>query len=328
MSSIRFLSAANVRRALPMRDTIDAMKTAYGQLSAGQAAMPLRSRTASEQTTLLTMPAYLSETEALAVKTVAITPANPTNGLPMIHAMVILFDVQTGRARAIMEGGTLTAIRTGAGAGAATEILARSDCKVAAIIGSGVQARTQLEAVCTVREIEQVYVYSSTRENAQKLADELAGQGAIPKDIIVSNSADEAVATADIICAATTSTTPVFDGSKIKEGAHINGVGSYTLEMKELDATTLQRSLITFDQHEAMMEEAGEIVAALASGAITPDNLHAEIGTIINGEAEGRTSETQITFFKSVGVAVQDAAAAHTALLNAERDSIGTLVDL
>lgn len=328
MSSIRLLSAADMRRALPMPDAVAAMKTAYAQLAAGQAAMPLRSRTAATHTTLLTMPAYLAQTEALAVKTVAIAPDNPTRGLPMIYAMVIVFDAGTGQARAIMEGGTLTAIRTGAGAGAATDVLARPDAAVAAIIGSGVQARTQLEAVCSVRQIAHVRVYSPTRANAQRFADEMAGQGPIPRDIIVSHSADEAIADADIICAATSSHTPVFDGARLKAGAHVNGVGSYTPDMAEVDATTLRRSLITVDQHAAIMEEAGEIIQALASGAIQPDDIHAEIGAIINGTAEGRTSDAQITFFKSVGVAVQDAAAAHVALHNAERDSIGTLVEL
>ncbi|MDQ7034991.1 MAG: ornithine cyclodeaminase family protein [Anaerolineae bacterium] len=264
----------------------------------------------------------------MGVKIVSVFPQNKTLNLPIIHAMVILLNAENGQAIAIMDGGALTAIRTGAGSGAATDVLARQDAKIVAIIGSGVQARTQLEAVCTVRDIEHVFVYSPTRANAERFAAEMAGIGKIPSTITVADSADEAIATADIICTATTSTTPVFDGSKVKNGAHINGVGSYRPDMQEVDEATLLRSRIVVDSYDAAWEEAGELIVALHNDTISEAAIHGEIGEIINGAKVGRTHNEKLTFFKSVGVAVQDAAAAAIVLKNAEAQNIGTLLAL
>jgi alanine dehydrogenase len=329
MSQIRFLSRDDVIRALPMADAIEAMKSAYGQLSAGQADMPLRGRVAGKNEGItLVMPAHLQQSNHLAVKIVSVFPQNTQQNLQIIHAMVVALDAETGQVLALLEGGSLTAIRTGAGAGAATDILARPDSKIVAIIGSGVQAKTQLEAVCIARTIEQVFVYSPTRANAERFAKEMAGKGLIPANIRIANSPDDAIRDADIICAATSSTTPVFDGSQLKAGTHINGVGSYRLDMQELDEITMQKSLIVVDSYEAAMEEAGEIVIAMKNGAIGENAIHAELGEIINGTKSGRENDEQITFFKSVGVAVQDAISAHIALENAKRESIGTLLEL
>ena len=329
MSQVRFLSRENVIRALPMADAIEAMKSAYGQLSAGQADMPLRGRVSGKKDGItLVMPAHLQETAHLGVKIVSVFPKNTEQNLPIIHAMVLALDAETGQALALLEGGSLTAIRTGAGAGAATDILARPNSAVAAIIGSGVQARTQLEAVCTARNIHQVHVYSPTKENAERFATEMAGYGPIPANIMIANTPEAAIREADIVCAATSSTTPVFDGSHLKDGTHINGVGSYRLDMQELDELTMQKSLIVVDSVEAVMAEAGEIVTAMKNGAIPEDGIHAELGEIINGKKSGRENDEQITFFKSVGVAVQDAISAHIALQNAEREGIGTLLEL
>jgi ornithine cyclodeaminase len=226
-----------------------------------------------------------------------------------------------------MEGRTLTAIRTGAGAGAATDILARSDAEVVAIFGSGVQARTQLEAVCTVRPIREVHVYSPTRDHAAAFAQAMAGRGPIPDQIEVADSPGAAVRDADIICAATTSHTPVFDGRNMKPGAHVNGVGSFTPAMQEIDWETIRRSLVVVDSREAALEEAGELIAPLNDGRMSADHIHAELGEIIAGQKPGRTSAEQITFFKSVGVAVQDAAAARIVLQNGQRQNVGMLLE-
>jgi ornithine cyclodeaminase len=329
MSHVRFLSRDDVIRALPMADAIEAMKSAYGQLSAGQADMPLRGRVSGKNDGMtLVMPAYLQGTGHLGVKIASVFPQNTAKNLPIIYAMVLALDAETGRALALMEGSSLTAIRTGAGAGAATDILARPDSSVVAIIGSGVQAKTQLEAVCTARNIERVYVYSPTRAKAERFMHEMIECPWSPDSIIVSDSSEEAIREADIVCTATTSTTPVFDGSQLRAGTHINGVGSYRLDMQELDEITLQKSLIVVDSYEAVMAEAGEIVTAMKNGVISEDAIHAEIGDIINGKKSGRENDEQITFFKSVGVAVQDAISAHVALQNAEREGIGTLLEL
>lgn len=327
VAQLRFLSASDVALCLPMVEAIAGMKAAYSQLSSGQAEMPLRGRVAGENDGItLTMPAYLRASGEMGIKIVSVFPQNL--GIPIIHALVLALDATTGQPLALMEGNSLTAIRTGAGSGAATDVLAPVDAKTVAIIGSGVQARTQLEAVCTVRSIEQVFVYSRTASNAEQFAAAMRGTGPIPQSIRVCASADEAIEQADIICTATTSSTPVFDGSLLGAGTHINAVGSYTPEMREVDATTLQRSQLFVDEREAVLAEAGEIIQAMAEGSLVADTPLREIGAVIAGDAEGRSDDDAITYFKSVGVAAQDAAAAHIVLRNAEVGNAGQLLTL
>ena len=328
-NSIRFLSAKDVKQALSMQDAIAGMKSAYGQLSGGKAVMPLRSRVhTSESDVTLLMPAYLQDTDNFGIKIVSVFPNNGQLNLPMIHALVLAIDSQTGQPLAILEGDSLTAIRTGAGAGAATDLLARDDAKTVAIIGSGVQARTQLEAVCTVREIEQVWVYSPNREHAEAFVEAMAGHGVIPDEIVVSDDADSAVEEADIVCTATSSMTPVFDGNRLKSGTHINAVGSYMPTMQEVDATTIQRALVVVDSREASLAEAGDLVIPLEAGLIDKSHIVAELGELVNGTKTGRQNAEQITYFKSVGVAVQDAISAGICLRNAEEQGLGVMLDL
>ena len=325
---IRLLSAQDVRRALPMTQAIEGMKAAYASLSTGQAVMPLRSHVGipDRAGTTLVMPAYLPDKDvpSLAVKVVSVFPQNAQRGEPVIYGLVLALDAATGRPLAIMEGSALTAIRTGAASGAATDVLARQDAAVAAIFGSGVQARTQLEAVCTVRPIQEVRVYSLVQEQALALADELAGQGPIPANVRVVDDPETAVRGADVICTATTSSTPVFDGRHLSAGAHVNGVGAYLPTMQEVDTTTVQRSLVVVDSRTAVLAEAGDLIIPLQNGDIEADHLHAELGEIIAGLKPGRSSEQQITYFKSVGLAVQDAVAARIVLHNALAANLGT----
>jgi ornithine cyclodeaminase len=324
------LNAEEVRQALPMAEAIAGMKTAFAQLSAGQATVPLRSRieTPAYQGVALFMPAYLHESEDLAIKVVSVFPQNAKRGRPIISGVVLVLDPQTGEPLAMLEGSSLTAIRTGAGAGAATDILARPDAAVAAIIGSGVQARTQLEAVCTVRPIREARIYSPTRPHAAAFAESVAGQGPIPANIHVVDDPEAAVAGADIICAATTSATPVFNGRALKPGAHVNGVGSYTPTMQEVDAATIQRALVVVDSRAAALAEAGDLIIPLNSGMIQESHIYAELGEIVSGRKPGRTNPQQITYFKSVGVAVQDASAARIAYQKAISLHLGTEVVL
>ncbi len=197
-----------------------------------------------------------------------------------------------------------------------------------AIIGSGIQARTQLEAVCCVREIKQVWVYSPNADHAKAFADEMAGRNGVPRTIEVAKSADKAVAQADVVCTATTSSRPVFDGRRLRPGCHVNAVGSFTPDMVELDLETLKRSIVVVDSRQAVLEEAGELIQPIRSGQYREADIHGELGEILLGRLEGRTLADQITLFKSVGVAVQDAAAAAAALKNAEAEGVGQLVEL
>ncbi len=327
---LRILSAAEVQRALPMPEAIEGMKAAFGQLASGEATVPLRTQVDVPRSNGVSifMPAYLAASDDLAVKIVSVFPNNPQRQLPTIHGVVLALDAQTGQPLALLEGGTLTAIRTGAGSGAATDLLARPNARVVAIIGSGVQARTQLEAVCTVRDIEEVRVYSLDAEHARTFAQEMAGQGPIPNVIEVVDSPAVAVRGADIICTATTSSAPVFPGDMLSEGAHINAVGSFRSDMQEVDVTTILRSLVVVDSREAVMAEAGDLLKPMATGEIDANHIYAELGEIVNGTRPGRTSPEQITYFKSVGVAVQDAVAASLALKNAEEQQLGIVAAL
>ena len=327
---IRILTGEEVRLALPMAEAIEAMKEAYRQLSAGMASVPLRTRidVAKQKGAALFMPALLHTTGALAVKIVNVFPQNADLGLPTIHAVVVVIDPDTGLPLALLEGGSLTAIRTGAASGAATDLLARSDARQVAIFGSGVQARTQLEAVCTVRNIEEAWVYSTDMEGAQTFADEMGGAGPIPPQIMVAGEPIEALASADVICTATTSLSPVFSGQDLKLGTHINAIGAYTPEMQELDEHTVEQAYVVVDSRQAVLEEAGDLIIPIQMGLIREDHIRAELGEIVSGDAQGRSTENQITLFKSVGVAVQDAAAAGLALRRAEDLGLGQIVEL
>ena len=327
---LRVLGAEDTRRALPMGETIEAMKRAFGQLSAGTARVPPRSHINVDDAegVSLFMPALLADTDDLALKVVSVFPANNKRGLPTIHALVVVLDPETGIPIALIEGGSLTAIRTGAGSGAATDLLARSIARRVAILGAGVQARTQLEAVCTVRAIESVAIFSLDADQSRAFADETVGKPWAPATITLAETASEAIANADVICTATTSATPVFDGSDLKPGAHINAIGSFTPTMQEVDSTAVERSLLIVDSREASLAETGDLIIPIQEGRISEDHIQAELGDIVNGDHPGRTDADQITLYKSVGIAVQDAAAAGLALRRAEQLGLGQLVEL
>jgi alanine dehydrogenase len=321
------LTADDVRKALPMRDAIEAMKSAYASLSDGRAVVPLRTRLLipPHQGLSLFMPAYVqTETsEALAVKIVSLFPQNPKRGLAYIQAAVLVLEADTGRPLALLEGSSLTAIRTGAGSGAAIDILARPNSRVLAVFGAGAQARTQAEAACTVREIQTVWVYDANAEQSKKFAAEMTGRGPIPKDVRVAKNPAQAVSDADIVCTATTSLTPVFSDHDLKRGAHISAIGSYTPEMQEVPAETIARARVVVDSISATLAETGDLVKPIQAGLITEKHIYAELGEIVLGRKAGRQSETEITYFKSVGVAVQDAMAAQLALKNATEMKLG-----
>lgn len=313
-----------------MAAAVEGMKSAFAQMSTGQAVVPLRGRVDMEKRggTTLVMPAYLGQSGDLAVKVASVFPQNAARNEPTIYAAVLVLDATTGRPLALLEGGSLTAIRTGAGSGAATDLLARSDTSVVAILGSGVQARTQLEAVCTVRPIREVRVYSPTTAHAETFAAAMRGVGPIPENIQVADSPETAVRQADIICAATTSFEPVFAGADLKPGAHVNGVGSFRPTMQEVDADTVRRASVFVDSVTAVLEEAGDLIIPIEQGLITEDHIQAELGEVAAGLKPGRTNPEQITFFKSVGVAVQDAIAGSIALQNALAQNLGQEVTL
>jgi ornithine cyclodeaminase len=325
------LNAEEVRKSLPMKEAIEAMKGAYAALSSGKAVVPLRTRLPISDNDALSlfMPAYIhsADRQALAIKVVSLFPTNPTRGLAYIQAAVLVLDPETGRAIALLEGSSLTAIRTGAAGGAAIDLLARKDSRVAAIFGAGAQGRTQFEAACAARNIETAFVFDPNMDKAQAFAESMKGMSAVAQDIRVANSAKEAIENADIICTATTSTKPVFDDQDIRPGTHISAVGSYTPEMQEVPAETLQRAKIFVDSRSASLEEAGDLIQPIRAGLFDESHICGELGEVGLGIKSGRESQEEITYFKSVGIAVQDAMAAQVALKNAQKMNIGKEVD-
>lgn len=323
---LRILSAADVRAAVDMPAAIDAMREAFAALAEGRATVPLRLALETDHGVSLFMPAHLEDSadvERAAAKVVSVNPGNAERGLPAIHAVVLVLEPETGRPLALMDGTWLTALRTGAVGGLAADLLAREDATTVALFGAGVQARTQLEAVRYVRSVEKVRIVSRTGTSARALADELDGVDARRVD-----DPDEAIAGADIVITATSSSTPVFDGKRVEAGTHVTGVGSYTTEMREVDTELIRRARVIVDQREAVLAEGGDIAGPIADGVVDETVMAAEIGEVVLGRAPGRTSAEEVTFFKSVGNAVQDVAVAARALEAAEREDLGTVLEI
>ena len=319
---IRILSAADVRAALPMPKAIDAMRHAYSQLSAGKATAPPRQHISTDKGVTLIMPAYLPEGE-FGIKVVSVYDDNPNLDLPRITATVLVLDPATGTPKAFMDGASLTAIRTGAGGGVAADLLARQDAKTVGLFGAGVQARAQLQAVMAVRNITCVNLISRTHASAQQLATEISAWTVTDApEVNLVSTPRQVVEDADIVLCATTSGTPLFDGNDLQPGTHITAVGTFVPEKREVDTTTIRRAhRIVVDSREDCLEEAGDLIIPNAE-------IDAEIGEIINGNKPGRQSDEEITFFKSVGVAVQDAVAGAAVLAEAEAKELGTVVEM
>ena len=326
--NLRILSAEDVRRALPMTEAIGAVKSAFAQLSMGKVKMPLRTpiEIPAHRGVTLFMPGYLSEDNQMAIKIVSIFNDNIARGLPLIHALVVVVDPTTGQPQAVMDGTYLTALRTGAASGAATELLATPEAKVVAIFGAGAQGKTQLEAVSAVRSVKHAWVYDTDPKRSTDYASEMSERLSFP--VTVSKSSREAVTQAEIICTSTTSSTPVFSDADLRPGVHINAIGAYTPQMQEIPSETVIRAKVVIDHRTASLAEAGDLLIPLHQGLIKRDHIYAELGEIIVGSKPGRESEAEITLFKSVGVAAQDIAAASRVLANAERMGLGVNVTL
>lgn len=288
---MRILDAEMTRRSLPMADAVAAMEHAFS----GDTEAPLRSLVGPS----LVMPGRLDD--YMAVKVVSTVPGNPAG-------LVVVFGAD-GSPLGVVDGPTITAIRTGAGSGLATRLLARENARVLAMLGSGAMAFDQIEAVRAVRAIDEVYVWSRTLENARALADRVGGEAM--------EDADEAVRRADIVSCATPATAPLFEEESVRAGTHINAVGAFTPEMAELSPGLLERAYVVVDDVEAAAAEAGDLIQADCDPNTTLRDLlagtHPQVGE-------------DVTVFKSVGVAAQDVAAAARALANAERDGIGLSV--
>jgi ornithine cyclodeaminase len=327
--SLRILTADDIKNVLTMQDAIHAMREAFTQLALGKVAMPLRTviPVPEHQGVALFMPAYLPDLEQLGVKIVSSYPTNIQQGLKSIYGLIILLDTHTGQPQAILDGAHLTALRTGAVSGLATDLLARKNASSVSLIGSGVQAKTQLEAVNCVRKINQVWIYTRTFQNAENFAQELSESNSLSCTINVTDSLHEATKDADIICTTTPATAPIVELKNIKPGAHINAIGSHSKQMSELSTDLLSHARIIVDEREAALKEAGEIIQCINKNLLAETDL-IELGTLINHPYLGRQTENQITIFKSVGLAIQDVAVAQHAFKKALEKNQGTLIKM
>jgi ornithine cyclodeaminase len=277
--------------------------------------------------------AHDGDAAAFAFKAVCIMPGNPARGLDAHQGIVTLFDGQTGQPTAILDASAITERRTAAVTAVATEALARRDARVLAILGAGTQARAHLEALAPVRAWEHVRIYSPTLAHARRLADDAAAGatdgGRHRPEAAVAGSAQEALAGADVVVTATSSREPVLHRAWLAEGAHVNAVGASSSHSRELDTATVAASALFCDSRESLRNEAGEFQLAIAEGLISgEEHVRAELGEVLAGTAAGRVDDAELTVFRSLGLAVEDLAAAQSAVAAAAEQGLGTEIEL
>jgi len=316
-----------VHQWLSMSECMDVMAQTLRMLSRGNAVNPLRhAMWLPDKTGLIgMMPAYLGDTEVMGLKAISVFPGNHTTDHDSHQGTVMLFETKNGRLLAMMDAGKITAIRTAAVSGVATRLLARDDASDLAILGSGVQAGTHLEAMLVARKISGVRVWSHYFEHAQKFADQAsAGHSILIKAV---DSVQEAVDGADIICTVTSATEPILQGDWISPGTHINAVGSSVAFARELDTAAVVKSKLFVDRRESTVNEAGDFLFPKKEGAIGDDHIRGEIGEILLDRIGGRASLEEITLFKSLGLAAEDVASAHYIYQKLSKQNEGVWVE-
>lgn len=324
------LTREDVEAVLTMKRTIEAVETAFRQHHAGTVELPVRLGVpaARYEGVTLYMPAYIGgEMDALGAKIVTVYPHNPArHNLPTIIATILLNDAQTGQLIAIMDGTFITAMRTGAVTGVAAKYLARPESETVGVFGAGVQARTQLMAICAVRDIKKALVYDIASEASQKYCQEMGPRLGI--EVIPAAEPRQATEGVDVVVAATISKTPVFEDGWLAAGTHVSGVGSYTPEMQEIHPATMARARVVVDMREASLSEAGDLIIPINEGLFTTAHIYAELGEIVSGSKPGRANPEEITVFKSVGLAIQDVSTASMVYKLAKEKGIGQEVTL
>lgn len=321
----KLLSKNDVMKVLNMNDTIDILEKAFTDLSEGKAVMPLRTPilTPDHNGLALFMPAYLKGIGALGAKVVTVYKDNmPKYNLPTIFGTIILLDEKTGAPIALMDGGYLTAMRTGGVSGLATKLLARKDAKVHTLFGTGGMARTHAWAIDCARNIEKLILFSldpiEKKEAFKKSLEEI-----IKCEIVLADNAKDAINQADIVTLITSAKDPIIDGDWIKPGTHINGAGSHAPAMRELDTKTVMKSKVVCDLVDACKAEAGDFIIPVEEGKWNWDKVHASLGDVITKKIVGRENDEEITLFKSVGIAIQDMSTAFYVYNKASEMKVG-----
>jgi ornithine cyclodeaminase len=328
---IRVFTARDIDRALSMAEAVEVVKDAFVQLSLKKTQSPVRTSLNLKEPggAALVMPAYIEESGALGAKMVTVLPWNPRANLPAVQGIVFLFDAATGSPLAILEGTHLTRFRTGAATGAATQVLSRPDSRTLAIFGAGGQAFFQVQGVLAARKIARIKVFDLLPEKADELIAGLRGDASGHEiELLRAGTPAQALEGADIVVTATTSSRPVFDGRLLKEGMHINAIGAFKPEMQEVDEETIRRARIFVDSVEACLEEAGDVIIPMKKGLIQKVDILGELGEVVAGKKPGRGAAREITYFKSVGNAVQDVSVAQAVYRHAREKNLGQEVDL
>jgi ornithine cyclodeaminase len=326
------LSHRDVVAALLPKACAESMAAVLAARARGETHMPLRSVMAAPGAAgfMGLMPSWRGGQQGgaamFALKAICVIPDNPTRGLDAHQGTVTLFDGETGVPTAILDASAITAIRTAAVTAVATDVLARADARTLAILGAGVQGRAHLRALAGVRDFGEVRVFAPTRAHAQAVIDEAGPAGA---GLSVTPSAGDAVRGADVVVAATNSPRPVLQRAWLKPGAHVNAVGASTPRAKEIDTATVAASALFCDSRESVLAEAGEFQLAVTEGLIPgEEHIRAELGEVLAGTAPGRRDDGELTLFRSLGIAVEDLAAAETAVAAARAQGLGTEVEL
>jgi len=325
---ILVLDNRQIRELLQMAECIELMAAALSALAREEVYQPLRTivRPPEARGLLGLMPAYRAgEQGAFGLKAICVFPENPAKGKDAHQGAVMLFSRETGELLALMNASEITAIRTAAVSAVATRLLAREEVQQLAIIGAGVQARTHLEALAAVRTIKHARVAARNSEHAQQLVREMQPKVGFPIDAVGTN--EEAVRGADVIVTATSSLEPVINRDWISPGAHINAIGTHSPNSREIDGATMAVARIFVDRRESALNEAGDYLLAAKEGLITPESILGEIGELLIGRKTGRTSATEITLFKSLGLAIEDVVSADYLYQKAQSQNAGAWID-
>ncbi|WP_312288038.1 ornithine cyclodeaminase family protein [Terrisporobacter sp.] len=322
------LSRKDIKKMFTMKDAIETNKECFKLFSEGKSEVPLRTtiQAPNHNGVFLFMPSYVEELDAAGLKVVNIFPENVKENLPTAPAQVLLIDGKTGIVTAILDGTYVTQLRTGASSGAAFDLFAIKNAKIGALIGTGGQAATQLEAMMVARQLDEVRIFDLDEKRRQAFVNEMQEElKCYNTKIVEATSSDNAIENADIIVTVTPSTKPVFDGTKVKKGATVSCVGAYQHHMQEMDPAILPRaSKIYFDSEEAVLSEAGDILIPLEQGIITKDDFTGDIGDVLLGKVIGRENDEEIIVYENVGIGVLDLITARAIYLKAVEAEVGT----
>jgi len=325
---ILVLNHQQITELLPMTECIELMADALSALARGEVYQPLRTmiRPPEARGLLGLMPAYRAgERGVFGMKAICVFPENPAKGKDAHQGAVMLFSRETGEMLALMNASAITATRTAAASAVATRLLAREDAQQLAIIGAGVQARTHLVALAAVRPIKRARVACRNFEHAKELAAEMQPKFSFPIEPVQTN--EEAVRDADLIVTATSSLEPVISKDWISSGAHVNAIGTHSPNSREIDSATMAAARIFTDRRESALNESGEYLLAAKEGLVGPESILGEIGELLIGTKIGRTSSTEITLFKSLGLAIEDVTSADYLYRKALSQNVGTQID-